>query len=64
MCSDLTNAEVNALRGAPPVREPEPTMRVDFRDCAAPDACKCLYQMGNDFWFLPRGSCLFAEPGE
>lgn len=23
--------------------------------------CKCHRQMGNDFWFLPTGSCLFAK---
>jgi hypothetical protein len=60
MNSDLTNAQVNALRGAVKT-EPAVTMRVDWRDCAAPDACKCQTQMGMDFYFLPQGSCLFMD---
>lgn len=24
-------------------------------------ACKCHERMGNDFWFLPRGSCLYGK---
>lgn len=24
--------------------------------------CKCHERMGNDFWFLPSGSCLYDDP--
>jgi hypothetical protein len=25
------------------------------------EPCPCLQQMGNDFYFLPMGSCLFPD---
>jgi hypothetical protein len=24
-------------------------------------ACRCHKQMGNDFWFLPKGQCLYGK---
>lgn len=32
--------------------------------CSFPyEGCKCFERMGNDFWFLPAGRCLYEEKG-